>query len=91
MSSFTYTQARANLATLMDEVTLNNEIIIITRKNSRAVAMISEDELRSLKETAHLLSSPKNAERLLTALARARSEKIKPMNIEELKKEIGLE
>ncbi len=37
------------------------------------VAMIAADELEGLVETAHLLRSPKNAERFLTALARARS------------------
>ena len=33
-------------------------------------ALIAAAELRGLMETAHLLRSPKNAERLLTALAR---------------------
>ena len=38
------------------------------------LAVIAADELESLLETAHLLRSPKNAERLLTALFRARGE-----------------
>jgi PHD/YefM family antitoxin component YafN of YafNO toxin-antitoxin module len=35
------------------------------------VAPLPAAELASLKETAHLLRSPKNARRLLTALRRA--------------------
>lgn len=41
---------------------------------------------RSLKETLHLLRSPRNAERLLSAINRARTEEIAPSNIEELEK-----
>jgi antitoxin YefM len=75
----------------MDEVTLNNEIIVITRKNSRSVAMISADELESIRTTAQLLSSPKNAERLLKALSGSYANEGKFMTIEELKKELGFE
>ena len=67
----TYTQARTQLATLLDEVVNNREIVIIQRRGSEDVAMIAADELSSLLETAHLLRSPKNAERLLAALARS--------------------
>ena len=67
----TYTQARTQLATLLDKVVNNREIVIIQRRGSDDVALIAADELISLLETVHLLRSPKNAERLLTALARA--------------------
>lgn len=87
----TYTQARANLASLLDEVSLNKEIVIINRKKAEDVTLISASELSSLIETAHLLRSPKNAERLLNALQRVRSKKMKPQTVEQLKKEMGLE
>ena len=63
----TYTHARANLAVLCDEVTANREVVIIQRRNAEDVALIAASELDSLLETAHLLRSPRNAERLLTA------------------------
>jgi antitoxin YefM len=66
----TYTQARANLARLLDRVIADREIIIIERRDKEAVALIAADELSSLLEVAHLLRSPANAQRLLTALAR---------------------
>jgi antitoxin YefM len=67
----TYTQARANLAKLCDEATQNRETIIIHRRGADSIALLAADELSSLLEIAHLLRSPKNAERLLAALARA--------------------
>jgi len=87
----TYTQARANLASLWDEVTLNREVVIIERRGAEAVALISADELEGLMETAYLLRSPKNAERLLSALARAQQKEGTPQTIDELKREVGLD
>jgi len=86
----TYTHARANLATLCDEVAANREVVIIHRRGAEDVALISAAELNSLMETAHLLRSPKNAERLLTALSRAQRRTVLPQSVEELRREVGL-
>lgn len=86
----TYTQARTQLATLLDEVVNNREIVIIQRRGSEDVAMIAADDLTSLLETAHLLRSPKNAERLLTALTRANQQTVAQQSIDELRQEVGL-
>jgi antitoxin YefM len=67
-----YSQARARLAALCDEVTNNREVVIIQRSGAEDIALVAADELRSLLEIAYLLRSPANAERLLTALAEAR-------------------
>src|SRR5512139_3428844 len=67
----TYTQARAGLAKLLDQVTHNREVVVIQRRGEEEVAMIAASELESLMETAYLLRSPANAERLLSALGRA--------------------
>lgn len=87
----TYTNARANFAKLLEEVTQNRETIIIKRRGEEKVAMIAESELSSLLETAYLLRSPKNAQRLLAALTRALNRKSKPMTIEDLRLEVGLD
>jgi antitoxin YefM len=55
------------------------------------VALISAGELESLRETAYLLRSPANAARLLTALARARRGGTPPTDLDELRRELGLE
>jgi antitoxin YefM len=86
----TYTNARARLASLIDEVTKNREVVIIQRRGGEDVAMISADELAGILETAHLLRSPANAERLLAALDRARKGSGTPQTIDELRSEVGL-
>ncbi len=85
-----YSKARANLAKLCDEVALNKEIVLITRRNAEDVALISASELASLIETTHLMRSPKNVQRLLAALNRALSRTENPSPVEDLKKEFGL-
>ena len=87
----TYTQAREQLKALMDCALDDREIIVIRRRSGDAVAMIAADELQGLLETAHLLRSPRNAERLLAALGRARSEDLPPMSVLTLAKQVGLE
>jgi len=52
--------------------------------------MVPADELAGLMETAHLLRSPKNAQRLLTALHRAVGRKGRPEPLEKLRREMGL-
>lgn len=64
----TYTKARENLASLLDQVVDDREVIVIKRRDHRNVALIAADELSSLMETAYLLRSPNNATRLLSAL-----------------------
>jgi len=87
----TYTHARARLASLIDEVAKNREVVIIQRRGSEDVAMIAADELTGILETAHLLRSPANAERLLSALERVRKGTGTPQTIDELRNEVGLE
>ena len=87
----TYTKARANFAKLCNKVAENREIVIINRRGNEDVALVAADELSSLIETAHLLRSPRNAQRLLAALNRARSRKVKPQSIAKLRQEIGLD
>mgnify|MGYP003984052843 CR=1 FL=1 len=87
----TYSQARANLAKLLTVASDDKEIVLINRRNAESVAMISSSELSSLLETAHLLRSPKNAQRLLTALNRALSSSDPVTTTDDLKKELGFE
>lgn len=91
MLQTTYSNARANFAGLCDEVTDNREIVVIHRRKGGSVAMIAADELESLVETTHLLRSPANAERLLTALDRALKREGRPASITELRKDMALE
>jgi antitoxin YefM len=87
----TYTQARAGLAKLLDRVSRDREVVIIRRRGSEDVALISAEELTSLTETAYLLRSPQNAERLLAALGRALKKEGQVLTMEELRREVGVE
>ncbi|CAG0948123.1 Antitoxin YefM [Anaerolineae bacterium] len=86
-----FTQANSKLAYFLDEATHNREIVIIQREGEEDVALIAADELTGLLETAHLLRSPANAERLLTTLARVRQGNGKPQSIDELRREVGFD
>jgi antitoxin YefM len=85
-----YTRARANLAKLCSQVADNRETVIINRRGSEDVALISASELASLVETAHLLRSPKNAQRLLKALNRALGRRMKTKSLATLRREMGI-
>lgn len=87
----TYTQARATLASLLDRVTDQREIVIVQRRGEEDVAMIAASELESLTESAYFLRSPANAERLLSALGKALKEDGKLLTPAELRREVGLD
>ncbi len=87
----TYSNARNNLASLLEKVNDEQEIIVINRRGHEDVALVSASELLSLLETAHLLRSPKNANRLLKALHRAQSKTEKPETLEKLKQEFNVD
>jgi len=84
----TYSNARANLAALLNRVAADREIVIINRRGGEDVALVAAKELSSLVETAHLLRSPANARRLLKALHRAKSRTLKPQPLEKLRREM---
>jgi antitoxin YefM len=88
--SKTYTEARANFAKLCEEAAENLETVYITRRGAKPVALVAASELRALEETAHLLRSPRNAQRLLRALARAQAGEGDPEPLTELRRELGL-
>jgi len=68
MKAITYTDARANLARTIDAVCEDHEPVIITKKNERAVVMISLEDYEALQETAYLMRSPANARRLMESV-----------------------
>jgi antitoxin YefM len=90
LTETTYTNLRQSLASVLDRVANDREVVIIVRNGEKKVAMVPADELAGLMETAHLLRSPKNAQRLLTALKRAAAGKGRRESLEKLRREMGL-
>ena len=87
----TYTHLRQDLASFLDRVVQDREVVIVRRRRAEDVALIPARELAGLMETAHLLRSPRNARRLLTALGRARAGSGKARAPASLRRELGLE
>lgn len=69
MNAISYTAARENLASTMDKVCEDHAPIIITRNRDQAVVMMSLQDYEALEETAYLLKNPKNAKRIMSAIA----------------------
>ena len=64
----TYSALRKNLDSFLDRVLDDCVAVVVKRSGHRDVAIIAADELASITETAYLLRSPKNANRLREAL-----------------------
>ena len=75
MKAITYTAARQNLAKTMEKVCQDHAPIIITRKASNSVVIMSLEDYEALEETAYLLRSPKNTRRLIESIAQLENDK----------------
>ena len=69
MKAITYTAARQNLAKTMESVCKDHSPVIITRKTTNSVVIMSLEDYEALEETAYLLRSPKNTRRLIESIA----------------------
>lgn len=89
MSSVSYTEARDRLASIWDDAVESREPVIISRRGSESVVLVPLDEWSGLLETAHLLRSPTNARRLLSALRRLEAGRGRKLTMEQLAEKAG--
>jgi antitoxin YefM len=68
MKAITYTAARQNLAKTMEKVCKDHAPVIVTRKTTDSVVIMSLEDYEALEETAYLLRSPKNTRRLIESI-----------------------
>lgn len=68
MEAVNYSYTRANLTAVMDKVEQDRAPVLITRQKGEPVVLMSLADYNALEETAYLLRSPKNAQRLLNAV-----------------------
>jgi antitoxin YefM len=90
MIETSFSQLRSKLKQFCDRATSDREPIRVRRREGDDVVLLAADEYQALHETAHLLASPRNAERLLEALTRARRGQEPPQTVEELRAAVGL-
>jgi antitoxin YefM len=64
MRALPYSTARKKLVEIMEHVCDNHEPVIITRKGSRSVVIMSLEDYNAIEETAYLLRNPTNAANL---------------------------
>jgi antitoxin YefM len=90
-ATLTYTKVREHFAEVLEKVENEQEEVIVTRKGHEDMAIVPAAELASLKETAHLLRSPRNALRLLTAIHRSQQGNPgQAYDLDALAREVGL-
>ena len=73
MNILTFSEARASLKTVMDNVCKDHTPTVISRVSGEHVVMLSLDDFNSMKETMYLLSSPANANHLMESIAQLRA------------------
>ena len=74
MDTISYTKARNEFAGLMEKVCEDHAPVVVTRQNQKPVVMMSLEDYHAFEETAYLMQSPKNAERLNEAVKDLRND-----------------
>lgn len=69
METISYSAFRSALASVLDKVNDDHKPVLITRQNGKPAVVISLEDFQAYEETAYLMASPKNAERLNQAIA----------------------
>ena len=68
MKTMSYSESRARYAEVLPSVVDDREEVVITRNGHESAVIVSLDDYNSLRETAYLLRSPRNAQRLLDSI-----------------------
>ena len=69
MDTITYSHFRNQLAKVLDRVNDDHVPVLITRQNGKPAIVMSVEDFNSYEETAYLMASPRNAQRLNEAIA----------------------
>lgn len=77
MDTMSYSSFRSHLASTLDKVNDDHKPILITRQNGKPAVVISLEDFQAYEETAYLMASPKNAERLNEAISEIEAGKTK--------------
>ncbi len=75
MNILTFSEARASLKTVMDDVCRDHAPTVISRVNGEHVVMLSLADFNSMEETMYLLGSANNASRLMESIAQLKAGK----------------
>ncbi len=73
MRAITFTEARNNLKSVLDQTVEDADYTVISRHDAEDAVIMSLDSFNSLMETVHLLRSPTNAAHLARSIEQYRS------------------
>lgn len=73
MHALTYSYTRQNLADVLNKVNEDRAPVLITRQNGEPAVLMSLADYNAIEETAYLLRTPANAQRLMSAIAQHRA------------------
>lgn len=83
--SVSYSQLRAELKSVLDDVCDTHEPVYVTRQRGGDVVILSREDYEAMDATAHLLSSPANAKRLMEAVNAEPSEFV-PVSLDAMRR-----
>lgn len=83
-----FTEARARLTELLDEVNERHEHVVITRNGRPAGVMLSSEEYEALAETLEVLDDDEAMEALRESEADVRAGRVH--SLDEVRRELGL-
>ena len=75
MKVFNFSESRAALKSIMDDVCADHEPAVVTRQRGEPVVLLSLKDYNSIMETMYLQSSPANAQHLAESIAQLKSGK----------------
>jgi len=78
MDTINYSTLRSNLARVLDQVNDDHVPVLVTRQNGKPAVILSLEDYKSFEETAYLMASPVNAQRLNQAIAEVEAGQITP-------------
>jgi antitoxin YefM len=88
--SISYSDLRSQLKASCDRVCEERIPLLVKRRNGDDVVILSKEDYAAMEETAYLLQSPANAQRLLEALQRDGQERVPFASVEDLRDETGI-
>lgn len=83
-----FTEARARLSELLDEVERQHEHLVITRNGRPTAVVLSAEEYEALEEALEILQDEETLEALREAEEDIRAGRVRPW--EDVKRELGL-
>jgi len=81
MDQVNYSFFRSNLSSVLDKVNNDHAPVVVTRQNAKAAVVISLEDYNAYEETAYLMVSPKNANRLNRSIQEIENGKLTQHNL----------